>query len=167
MGHTVPRFRAPNFLRRSAMSLSQSQSLSLLDMPSGCKLCVEELTGSPSMRSRLYSMGILPGTEMELCRGGCGSGTVCVRVRHCSLVLGEGMARAIFCRPADGGHEHHRRHHHHPHSHHHHGRMGFKGACHGEAAPCCCADTTQSLSSRPLSSWSGDASGEAKKDTDD
>ena len=139
------------------MSLSQSQALSLLDMPSGCRLCVEELVGSPSVRSRLYSMGILPSTEMELCRGGCGKGNVCVRVRQCSLVLGEGMAKAIFCRPADGR-EHHRRHHHH----HGHlfGRLGCKSACHAEAASCRMADTTN----QPL--WDGAMGAGAKKDSD-
>lgn len=116
------------------MSLrAPDQPLSLLEMPSGCTLFVEELVGSASLRSRLYSMGILPGTEMELCRGGCGRGNVCVRVRQCSLVLGEAMARAIYCRPADGR-EHHRRHHHTGH--------GFRSFRHGDAAGSCCADIT-------------------------
>lgn len=88
-------------------SQTVDSAMSLLDSPSGRKLRVEELVGSPSMRSRLYAMGILPGTEMEVCRRGCGkNGSVCVRVRQCSLVLGEGMANAIFCRPADEN-EHH------------------------------------------------------------
>jgi Fe2+ transport system protein FeoA len=68
---------------------------SLLEMPSDCGLRVEELTGSPSQRSHLYAMGILPGTEMELCARACGAGSVCVRVRQCSLVLGESMAKAV------------------------------------------------------------------------
>jgi len=118
----------------------------LLDAPRGCKLRVEELIGSPSVRSRLYSMGILPGTEMELCRGGCGGGSVCVRVRQCSLVLGEGMAKAIFCRPADENEHHHRRH---RHRHHH---RPWDKPCQGQecrgrddAAPCACAcDTNDS-----------------------
>ena len=45
-------------------------------------------------------MGILPGTEMELCDRPRGDGSVCVRVRQCSLVLGESLARAILCSPA-------------------------------------------------------------------
>lgn len=76
---------------------------SLLDMPSGCTLRVEELTGSPSMRSRLYALGILPGTEMEVCGRACAKGAVCVRVRQSSLVLGEGMARSISCCETDAG----------------------------------------------------------------
>ena len=85
----------------------------LLDMPSGCMLRVEELTGSPSVRSKLYSMGILPGTEMELRGQGCNKGCVCVRVRGCTLVLGESMAKCIFCRAADENEAHiHRGHRH-------------------------------------------------------
>lgn len=88
-----------------------SCSASLLDMPAGCKLKVEELVGSPSVRSKLYAMGILPGTEVEVSRQACGKGSVCIRVRQCSLVLGEGMAKCIFCRTLDGE-DVHRRHHH-------------------------------------------------------
>lgn len=84
---------------------------SLLEMPGGCKLRVEELNGSPSVRSRLYSMGILPGTEVELRRQSCNKGSVCVRVRGSSLVLCESMANCILCRTADENEGHvHRRH---------------------------------------------------------
>lgn len=72
----------------------------LPEMPCGCKLRVEELGGSPSLRSKLYAMGILPGTEMELCHQACGRGSVCVRVRCCSVVLSECLAKSIFCRAA-------------------------------------------------------------------
>jgi ferrous iron transport protein A len=70
-------------------------------MPCACGLRVKELAGSPALRSRLYAMGILPGTEIELCTPPCGKGSVCVRVRRSSLVLGETMAKAILCRPVD------------------------------------------------------------------
>jgi ferrous iron transport protein A len=77
-----------------------TEAAPLAEMPCACGLRVEELIGSSSLRSRLYAMGILPGTEMELRDRPCGDGSVCVRVRHCSLVLGESLARAILCRPA-------------------------------------------------------------------
>jgi ferrous iron transport protein A len=73
----------------------------LVDMPCGCKLRVSDLSGTPSSRSRLYALGILPGTEMELCQPGDGAGNVCVRVRQSSLVLGESLAKSIFCRVID------------------------------------------------------------------
>ncbi|MDL2291107.1 ferrous iron transport protein A [Desulfovibrio sp. OttesenSCG-928-F20] len=104
-------------------------------MPPGCPLLVTDLKGSPALRSRLYAMGILPGTELELCQG-CDRGSVCVRVRQCSLVLGESLANAIYCCPAlRQGHL--RRHGHHgfhgPHGHHahrgHHVRHDGCGAC--------------------------------------
>jgi ferrous iron transport protein A len=75
------------------------QAASLLDMPCDCGLRVEALIGSSSLRSRLYAMGILPGTEIELCARSCDEGSVCVRVRQCSLVLGESAAKAILCSP--------------------------------------------------------------------
>lgn len=71
---------------------------SLPEMRCGCRLRVEELTGNPAQRSRLYALGILPGTELELHSVGCGCGNVVVRVRQASLVLDENTARCIFCR---------------------------------------------------------------------
>lgn len=73
----------------------------LADMPCGSVLLVESVDGSPELRSKLYSLGILPGTEMKVFRHGCDRGCLCVRVRHSSLVLSEEMARAVVCRPAD------------------------------------------------------------------
>lgn len=78
--------------------INKGRAAPLPDMPRGCKLEVADLCGSPSLRSRLYAMGILPGTEMELCCCHEGGGSVCVRVRQSMLVLGESLANAIFCR---------------------------------------------------------------------
>lgn len=74
---------------------------SLLHAPRGRKLRVEQLNGSREIRSRLCSLGILPGTELEVYNAARGKGCVCVRVRQGSLVLGESMAEAICC--ADEG----------------------------------------------------------------
>lgn len=73
---------------------------SLLEMPCDCCLLVEELTGSPALRSRLHAMGILPGTKLELHRGGCGA--MQVRVKDCSLVINKELAGFVFCRPTEG-----------------------------------------------------------------
>ena len=70
---------------------------SLLDAPRGRKLRVEQLNGSREIRSRLYSLGILPGTELEVYNAARGKGCVCVRVRQGSRVLGESMAEAVCC----------------------------------------------------------------------
>ena len=69
----------------------------LLNAPRGRKLRVERLDGTREIRSRLCSMGILPGTELEVCGPACGKGCVCVRVRQSSLVLGQSMAEAVCC----------------------------------------------------------------------
>ena len=85
----------------------------LPDMPCGCRLEVADLTGSPLLRAKLYAMGIFPGTDMKICHSCERHGSVCVRVRQCSLVLGESLARSIFCRAIGENevHNHHRRHH--------------------------------------------------------
>lgn len=67
----------------------------LLTAPQGRKLRVEELNGTREIRSRLYSMGILPGTELEVNSCPTGKGCVCVRVRQGSLVLDENAAGAV------------------------------------------------------------------------
>lgn len=72
----------------------------LLEQPEGSILHVDALDGPLAERSKLYAIGILPGTPLEVCSR-CGkTGSVCVRVRHSSVVLGEGMARCIMCRKA-------------------------------------------------------------------
>ena len=77
--------------------MKQQPFPSLLDAPRGRKLRVERLGGTREIRSRLCSMGILPGTELEVCNAARGKGCVCVRVRQGSLVLGESMAEAVCC----------------------------------------------------------------------
>lgn len=79
----------------------------LFDMPEGKPLQIADVQGSPDLRSKLYAMGLLPGTPIKICNRSCGQGSLCVRVRHCSLVIGEALARAIVCRPDIGhGHRH-------------------------------------------------------------
>lgn len=83
------------------------QSCCLLDAPCNEKLRVEELTGNPQIRSRLYSLGILPGTEIEVCRNG-EKGCVCIKVRQSCLLLSEDMAESVFCL-TDDAYQHRRR----------------------------------------------------------
>lgn len=85
------------------------ESAPLFDMPEGRPLRITDVQGSPELRSKLYAMGILPGTIIKICNRSCGQGSLCVRIRHCSLVIGEALAKAIVCRPAMGhgrGHDH-------------------------------------------------------------
>jgi len=102
----------------------------LLDMPRGSKLQVDNLQGDPACLSRLYSLGILPGTELEVCSSE-GAGNVCVRVRQCSLVLGEDIANCIHCFPS-GDKRCRGAHFGHPHRNGH--ACGEKRHCHGKKA---------------------------------
>lgn len=72
-------------------------SACLLQMPCGHKLRVDDLRGSPSLLARLYALGILPGTELELCKPAEECGSVCIRVRQSSLVLDASVAEGIYC----------------------------------------------------------------------
>lgn len=75
----------------------------LLDAPCGKKLRVNHLDGTRAEQSRLCSLGILPGTELEVCHNAAkGKGCVCVRVRCGSVVLGESMAKAVRLAEKDG-----------------------------------------------------------------
>lgn len=69
----------------------------LSDMPEKRPLRVAELKGSPPVLARLYAMGVLPGTTLEIRgRAGC-DGSLCVCVRCCSLVVDACLARGIYC----------------------------------------------------------------------
>jgi len=87
-------------------TLTAASDAPLTEMPCGCKLRVLDLVGSPALRSRLYAMGILPDTEMEVCQSGNGAGNVCVRIRQSSLVLSEDLAKSIYCRAITDNDDH-------------------------------------------------------------
>lgn len=78
-------------------------SCSLLDVPAGCRARVVALSAAPAMRSRLYALGFLPGTEVEVCTDCGGPGSRRVRIRDACLVLGENMAEHISCIIPGGG----------------------------------------------------------------
>jgi ferrous iron transport protein A len=63
----------------------------------GRRLRVARLDGSGEIMTRLCSLGILPGTELEVTAGTPGSGCVCVRTRRGVLALGENLRQAIRC----------------------------------------------------------------------
>jgi Fe2+ transport system protein FeoA len=53
-------------------------------------------------------MGILPGVEMEVYQSGSSTGNVRVNVRQSSLVLGESLAKSIYCHAVDDNDVHSR-----------------------------------------------------------
>ncbi len=77
--------------------MSKQTDYTLIEAPAGAILKVVSLLGGSSLRSRLYSLGIMPGTELEVfpnCH--CGASRR-VKVRGSSLILGAGMAEKIIC----------------------------------------------------------------------
>lgn len=80
----------------------RQHGLSLLDLPVGSMAIVEGLNADPATRSRLYALGFIPGTEIEICAGCGDSGSRRIRVRDACLILGENMAEHISCTLAHG-----------------------------------------------------------------
>lgn len=61
----------------------------------GNEVTLKAICGGRGLRSRLFSMGLLPGTKLRVLNpGGCGP--VIIRVRDCNLAIGRGMAEKIF-----------------------------------------------------------------------
>ncbi|MEF2145322.1 MAG: FeoA domain-containing protein [Desulfovibrionaceae bacterium] len=70
---------------------------SLCRFPEGTLVRVEDLAGCRNARSRLYAMGLTPGTELEVISSG--PGPCRLRVRGSDLVLGHGLADKIIACP--------------------------------------------------------------------
>ena len=67
------------------------------DLPHGCRARVCNLEGDMAQRSHLCSMGLTPGTEVEVCKDF--PGRCRLRVRGCSLALDGELACRIICEP--------------------------------------------------------------------
>jgi ferrous iron transport protein A len=60
----------------------------------GHEVILKAICGGGCLRSRLYSMGLSPGTKLRvLNQGKCGP--IMLRVRDCNLAMGRGMAEKI------------------------------------------------------------------------
>ena len=64
----------------------------------GTRARVTELRGGLGMNRRLASLGIVPGCELVLVRGGPG-GPIIVTVGQSQLVLGRGISHRIMIQP--------------------------------------------------------------------
>ena len=73
---------------------------SLNTFPVGTKVRIEELCDCPRMRGRMYSLGLTPGTEVEIASSG--PGACRLNVRGCNLALGHRMAGSILCSAVNG-----------------------------------------------------------------
>ncbi len=69
----------------------------LSDVPAGRVVRVQSLKEDCPARARLYALGILPGTELEVGMECCGRGMRRIRVRNSSVILDEQMTDGIEC----------------------------------------------------------------------
>lgn len=67
----------------------------LSNLDAGEKTVVQGINGGRGIRSKLYSMGLMRGTELTVLRANCGGPTV-VAVRDSRLAIGRGMAQRII-----------------------------------------------------------------------
>ena len=68
---------------------------SLNELPRGCKARVADITGDSRQRQRLCSLGITPGTEVEVC--GDFPGQCRLLVRGSCLALDCDVAKQVLC----------------------------------------------------------------------
>jgi ferrous iron transport protein A len=62
--------------------------------PSGSKVTISSFLGGNGARSRLYAMGLTPGTTIRITSSG--GGPCRMKVRDSELVLGQGLAAKIM-----------------------------------------------------------------------
>ena len=73
---------------------SCGKAISLGRVSPGHQVTLRRIHGGGGLSARLVSMGLLPGTTLEVCRN-LRFGPVMVRVRGQRLVLGRGMAERM------------------------------------------------------------------------
>ncbi|MBW1931305.1 MAG: ferrous iron transport protein A [Deltaproteobacteria bacterium] len=61
----------------------------------GKEVTLVDIIGGRGVKSKLYSMGLIPGTKVKILTH-ASMGPVMVRVRDCRLALGRGMAEKII-----------------------------------------------------------------------
>ncbi|MFO7717917.1 MAG: FeoA family protein [Thermodesulfobacteriota bacterium] len=72
----------------------------LCHYPNGSKVRVTALDSCSGARCRLCSLGLTPGTEVEITQNG--PGPCRLRVRGSDLVLGHGLAHKVMAAPTNG-----------------------------------------------------------------
>ncbi|SKA88342.1 ferrous iron transport protein A [Paucidesulfovibrio gracilis DSM 16080] len=82
------------------MSEVNMKSQPLCRFPQGTKVRVKDLAQCRGARSRLYALGLTPGTELEVMSAP--GGPCRLRVRGANLTIGHGLATKILVCPVDG-----------------------------------------------------------------
>ncbi len=63
----------------------------------GNEVTILDINGGRGIRSKLYSMGLVPGTKLTVLNGNS-TGPVMIAVRDSRLAIGHGMAQKIIVR---------------------------------------------------------------------
>jgi len=61
----------------------------------GKEVTLIDIRGGRGVRSKLYSMGLVPGVNLKILNR-CGSGPVMIAVKDSRLAIGRGMAEKII-----------------------------------------------------------------------
>ncbi|MBW2545184.1 MAG: ferrous iron transport protein A [Deltaproteobacteria bacterium] len=75
----------------------KTHSTPLTAVPAGKKVRIVSLAGGRGMCARLTSMGLVPGSEIEIVKSG-DPGPFIVTAGNCRLAIGTGMAAKIMVR---------------------------------------------------------------------
>ena len=63
----------------------------------GNDVTISDINGGRGIRSKLYSMGLVPGTKLTVLNGNT-NGPVMISIRDSRLAIGHGMAQKIIVR---------------------------------------------------------------------
>ncbi len=61
----------------------------------GKEVIIQDINGGRGIRSKLYSLGLIPGAKLTILRGNC-AGPTMIAVKNSKLAIGRGMARKII-----------------------------------------------------------------------
>jgi ferrous iron transport protein A len=82
-----------------SMSELKKKSQPLCRFPQGTRVRVKDLAQCRGARSRLYALGLTPGTELEVVS--TAGGPCRLRVRGSDLIIGHGLATKILVCPVE------------------------------------------------------------------
>jgi Fe2+ transport system protein FeoA len=69
----------------------------LSSVKTGNEVTILDINGGRGIRSKLYSMGLVPGTKLTVLNGNT-NGPVMISIRDSRLAIGHGMAQKIIVR---------------------------------------------------------------------
>ncbi len=83
------------FQNQAGATSADPQAISLDQLPSGARATVQRLLAGRSLASRLVSLGITPGVELDMVQN-YGHGPLIVAVRGTRVAIGRGEAAKIL-----------------------------------------------------------------------